>query len=467
MRRTLLCPLVVLVSVCLPAARAVSDTTPATGNDAALSARVDAQAQEWLATTGAPSVSVAVVQNGALVYAHAYGNAEMTPSRAATPDTRYAIDSVSKELTAAAVLMLAEQGKLSLDDAIGNYIPNLGAASRATIRQVLNHTSGLRDFWPQDFVPPEMLRPTSTAAILEEWARRPLDFEPGTEWQYSNTGYVVAGDIVERVSGKGLVDFLRQHIFVPLRMERVTEDDTQPLPAGDAVGYTRHGLGPTRRARKEGAGWLFGASELAMAPGDLARWDISLIDRTLLQPNSYAAELERVTLKDGTKKDYGLGLDIERVAGRTRIGHSGAGSGFLAANRIWPQEKTAIIALTNADWADPDGLVDRLAFVVLSPEPPETRAHTVFSQYQQGTLDRTLFTDAGNSLLTAEAITDLKASLGPLGPAVLIELEHESKRGGMITRVWKILCHSKRLRAVERGYPDGKLEQFLVMQLSD
>jgi CubicO group peptidase (beta-lactamase class C family) len=450
---------VVLLLACSTAAQAASDAEPF--------ASFDAAAQEWLATTGAPSVSIAVVQNGALAYAHAYGNAELEPARSATAATRYAIDSVSKEFTAAALLMLAEKRKLSLSDAIGKYIPDLGEAARPTIRQVLNHTSGLRDYWPQDFVPPEMLRPTTTEAIIAEWARRPLDFEPGTEWQYSNTGYVVAGAIVERVSGVALLEFLKQNIFARLGMEHVTEDDTQPLSSGDAVGYTRHGLGPTRPAPKEGAGWLFGASELAMAPSDLALWDISLIGRSLLQPSSYDAALERVTLKDGTRKDYGLGLDIERVQGRTRIGHSGAGSGFLSANRIWPQEKTAIIAVTNADWADPDELVERIAFVVLPPEPPEARARAVFAQYQQGTLDRGLFTVGGNSLLTAAALADLKASLGPLGPPALIELEREGKRGGMVTRVWRIFCGSKRLRAVERGYPNGKLEQFMVTQAND
>jgi CubicO group peptidase (beta-lactamase class C family) len=457
----LFCVTMCLVAVAFapPAAHAANDLEPF--------ARVDATAREWLAATGAPSVSIALVQNGALAYARAYGDAELAPARAATTTTRYAIDSVSKEFTAAAILVLAEKGKLSLDDPIGKYIPDLGPAASPTIRQVLSHTSGLRDYWPQDFVPPEMLRTTTTAAIIDEWVRRPLDFKPGTEWQYSNTGFVVAGAIVERVSGMGLLDFLQRNIFAPLGMERITEDDTQPLSGGDASGYTRQGLGPTRRAPKEGAGWLFGASELAMAPSELARWDISLIKRSLLQPASYSAAFERVRLKDGTRKDYGLGLDIEQVQGRMRIGHSGAGSGFLAANRLWPRERMAIIAVTNADWADPEGLVDRIAFLVLPADPYEARARAVFSQYQQGTSDRMLFTEAGNSLLTPTALADLKASLGPLGPPVLIELERESKRGGMVTRVWKILCGSKRLRAVERGYPDGKLEQFLVTQRND
>jgi D-alanyl-D-alanine carboxypeptidase len=441
--------------------------TQAAAADAAMTSQIDAVAQEWLSSTGAPSASIALVQNGKVTYVHAYGNARIAPALAATPSTRYAIDSVSKEFTAAAVLLLVEEGKLSLDDPAGKWVPDLGEAAKVTVRQLLTHTAGLRDYWPQDFVPPEMLHSTSIEGILNEWARRPLDFAPGTEWQYSNTGYVLAGAIVERVAGEPLLEFLQRRIFAPLHMDHVTEDDTHPLAAPDSSAYTRQGLGPVRPAPKEGAGWLFGASELAMTPGELALWDISLMNRALLAASSYKAELEPIVLKDGTKKDYGLGLDLQTIQGRARIGHDGAGSGFLAANRIWPDEKTAIVALTNNDWAGPDDLVNRIAFVVLAPNPQEARARSVFAQFQSGTIDRALFTSGGNSLLTAQALADLKASLRPLGPARLIELEHESKRGGLITRRWKILCRSMRLEALERGYPDGQLEEFLVTATND
>jgi D-alanyl-D-alanine carboxypeptidase len=460
----------IILAYCAATPTAVAATAQAAARSAdsvAMTAEIDAVAREWLESTGAPSVSVALVQNGMVTYAQAYGKARIAPETAATPSTRYAIDSVSKEFTAAAVLLLVEKGKLSLDDPTGKWFPDLGAASKVTVRQLLTHTSGLRDYWPQDFVPPEMLHSTSIEGILQEWARRPLDFEPGTQWQYSNTGYVLAGAIVEKVAGKPLVEFLQRQIFAPLHMNHVTEDDTQPLSAVDAGAYTREGLGPARPAPKEGAGWLFGASELAMTPGELALWDISLMNRSLLAASSYRAELEPIVLKDGTKKDYGLGLDIETVQGRARIGHDGAGSGFLAANRIWPEEKTAIVALTNNDWASPDDLVNRIAFVVLVPNPQEARARSVFAQFQSGSIDRALFTSGGNSVLTAQALADLKASLGPLGPARLIELERESKRGGMITRRWKVLCRSVRLEALERGYPDGKLEEFLVTATND
>jgi CubicO group peptidase (beta-lactamase class C family) len=452
--------LLVLTTVTICAVGAIPDATP-------MKAQIDAAAQEWLATSGAPSASVAVVQNGVVAYARAYGKAQLSPAMSATTATRYAVDSVSKEFTAAAVLLLVQQGKLSLDDKVEKWFPDLGDASKVTVRQLLTHTSGIRDYWPQDFVPPQMLRAASVTAIMDEWARRPLDFEPGAQWQYSNTGYVVAGAIVEKETGQKLVDFLQQRIFAPLKMEHVTEDDTHPLPAADAGAYTRQGLGPIRPAPKEGAGWLFAAAELAMTPGELALWDISLMNRSLLQPTSYDAMFERITLKDGTRKDYGLGLDIDRTQGRTRFGHDGGGSGFLAAHRIWPDEKTAVIVLTNNDWATPDDLLNRIAFIVLPPNPAEARARSVFSQFQQGVIDHSLFTDNGNSLLTAGALADLKAGLGPLGAPFLIQLERESNRGGMVTRTWKILCHSRRLRGTERGYPNGKLEQFLIDPLND
>jgi D-alanyl-D-alanine carboxypeptidase len=429
---------------------------------------IDQVVEEWLSNTGAPSASIAIVQDGRLAYAKAYGAARLDPTVASTAASRYAIDSLSKEFTAAAILLLAERGKLSLDDPIAKWIPGLKAPAAVTLRQLLTHTSGLRDFWPQDFVTPEMTQPATTSAIIDEWVRqRPLDFEPGTDWQYSNTGYVVAAAVVEKASGLPLFEFLRRSVFEPLHMARATEYSSTPLGRGDAEGYTRYGLGPAIRAPKEGAGWLFGAAGLAMQPSDLALWDLSLMNRSLLNTESYKAELEPIVLKDGRVHDYGLGVDVESLRGRLRIGHSGAGSGFLADNRVWPQDRSAIVVLTNNDWADPGGLSDRIAYVVLTPTPEEKRAREVFLALQNGTLDHGLFSEIGNFYFTAAVLADLRSSLSPLGPARLIELESESQRGGMTTRRWKILCREARLQAIERGHPGGKLEEFLITKRED
>jgi CubicO group peptidase (beta-lactamase class C family) len=456
--------------LCLGAS-VLADAGSAADAAAVDTATVDRVVAEWLASTGAPSASIAIVQNGRLTYTQAYGDARLSPQVPSTAATRYAIDSVSKEFTAAAVLLLAEQGKLSLDDPVAKWLPGLRAAAAVTLRQVLTHTGGLRDYWPQDFLTPEMTRPTTPAAIIHEWAQRPLDFEPGTDWQYSNTGYVLAGAVVEKVSGETLFKFLSRHVFGPLHMAQVAEYSPTGAAArvmpGDAAGYTRHGLGPVVPAPKEESGWLFGAASLAMQPSDLALWDLSLLDRSLLKADSYKREFEPVVLKSGRTADYALGLEVETIQGRLRIGHAGGGSGFLADNRLWPRERTAIVVLTNNDWADPSALTDRIAFLVLPPTPEEARVRQLFQAFQDGRVDRGLFSLVGNFYLTAAALADLRSSLSPLGPPRLIELERESQRGGMTTRRWKILCPAARLEAIERSHPDGKIDEFMIVKKED
>src|SRR2546427_4417863 len=180
--------------------------------------KIDKLAREALAKTGAPSASVAVVANGQIAYVKAYGNARVEPRMPATPEMRYSIGSISKQFTATAILLLQEQGKLSLDDKVAKFIPNLTRSKEVTIRQLLSHTSGYQDYWPQDYVMPIMLQPVTKEKILDLWARKPLDFDPGTKWQYSNTNYVIAGVIVEKVARMPLLQFLREKVFVPLQM---------------------------------------------------------------------------------------------------------------------------------------------------------------------------------------------------------------------------------------------------------
>src|ERR1019366_1142656 len=236
--------------------------------DPALRSRIDRIATQVLEETGVPSASVAVVKGGKLVYAHAYGKARLEPGLAATAEMRYSIGSISKQFTATAILLLQEQGKLSLDDVVGKYVPGLTRGDEVTIGQILSHTSGYQDYWPEDYVMTPMLHPESAQQILDTWAKKPLDFEPGTQWQYSNTNFVIAGAIVEKVSGEKLMGFLGEHIFHPLGMKSVWNSDEAKLTQTDATPYYRHALGPLRVAPKEGRGWMFAAGELAMTAHD-------------------------------------------------------------------------------------------------------------------------------------------------------------------------------------------------------
>jgi D-alanyl-D-alanine carboxypeptidase len=431
--------------------------------DAQRAAEIGAVVQEWLHATGAPSVSVAIAEHGRLVYAQAFGAAKLSAAPVpATTQSQYAVDSVSKEFTAAALLILQQRHQLSLDDRLEKWFPELQEARAVTLRQLLNHTSGIRDYWPQDFVTPEMSHPVEISALIQEWAARPLDFEPGTDWQYSNTNYVLAGAVAERVAGRPLIPFLNDTVFEPLQMPDVVTRD-----AVDTAGYTRFGLGAIVPAPKEGHGWLFGAAELAMPPSDLIAWDLSLMNRSLLDSKSYDALFDPVVLKNGTSKPYALGLAVERIDGRLRVSHSGAGSGFLAENSLWPEEKLAIAVFTNNDWASPAALRERLGYIMLPPSKPQARAAAMFRNMQLGTVDRSQFTAVGNFGLSDAALRDLHLSLGPLGPARLIALEHESQRGGLNTRIWKILCAESRLQVVERSHPDGLFDEFMVVARQD
>ena len=199
-----------------------------------------------------------------------------------------------------------------------------------------------------------------------------------------------------------------------------------------------------------------------MAPRELAKWDISLMARSLLAPTSYDALYTPIKLTTGRDSHYSLGLDVRDNHGRLVISHGGGGSGFLAANVMYPHEKVAIIAFTNNDWIPPNAVADRVAFVVLPPPAPEARARRLFAQFQAGEVDRGLFTENGNFYLTAANLADQKAGLGGLGPVRLMELLGQSTRGGLLTRTWKITTSTTTLLAVERGYPDGKLEQFMI-----
>lgn len=437
--------------------------------DAALKARVDRIAAQVLEQTGVPSASVAVVKGGKVVYTQAYGAARLAdgdaPAVAATPEMRYSIGSISKQFTAAAILLLQEEGKLSLDDAVGKYIPGLTEGDKVTIRQILSHTSGYQDYWPEDYVMTPMLKPESAQQILDTWAKKPLDFEPGTKWQYSNTNFVIAGRIVETITGAPLMDMLVSRIFRPLGMKSVWNSDEAKLTQVDATAYYRHALGPLRVAPKEGRGWMFAAGELAMTAHDLALWDESLIAQTVLKPESYKQMFTEVKLKDGKGTHYGLGVFVTDRNGHRSIEHSGEVSGFVSDNQVLVDDGVAVAVLTNQDAVGAASTITGLAAPVVLNAPlstPEQQAFDIYHGLQQGRIDRSLLAPNLSDYFTAEAIADFEQSLAPLGEPLSFHQAGEELRGGMTFRAFRIMYPGKHLSLTTYTYPDGKLEQYLI-----
>ena len=436
-----------------------------------LDQKISEAMENALKQTGAPSVSVAVIKDGKVVFAKAAGKANLQPERLADASTRYAVGSISKQFTAAAILLSAERHKLSLDDKVSKYFPDLTRANEITIRELLSHTSGYEDYAPQDYVIPEWLQPTSPRAILDRWAKKPLNFDPGTRWQYSNTNYVLAGEIFEKASGEHLVDFLRAKIFDPLGM-RSAGDCADGSPV-DATAYTRFAFGPPRPVAREASGWYFAAGELCMTPSDLAKWDLAFQGRKILSARSYEEFTREVRLSNGDLTHYALGLDVGSFRNVPRISHGGEVSGFLALNAVFPTRNAAVITLSNQDGVSFLGpLSDQIATLVLFPQTPahaasekeikETRQ--ILEGLQRGEVNRTLFTENANSYFTATSLDDFKTSLTALGPVKSITRLSEALRGGMTHRSYRAQFETKTAMLNIYMMPDGRYEQFLVME---
>jgi D-alanyl-D-alanine carboxypeptidase len=431
--------------------------------------KIDVVVNQTLASTGVPSVSLAVVGNGRMVYEQAYGYSNLETRTLARPEMRYCIGSITKQFIATSVLMLAEQGKLKLDDPVSKFVPDLTRGNEVTIRQLLSMTSGYQDFWPQDYVPPRMLKPVTPQQIIDRWAHIPLDFDPGTKWQYSNTNYVIAGLIVERVSGMQLLDFLKKGIFAPLQMNSVTTMHTAKDTPTDPTGYLKYALGPPRPAPKEGKGWMFGAGELAMTASDLARWDIGIIERKLLKKNSYKQFETEVLLKNGVGTRYGLGISVAMEQDHRTLSHGGEVSGFVARNVIYPDDRAAVVVLTNLDASTGAEQIARKIGPYLFPDQDNnmeerlTLARKIFDELQRGRVDRALLTANCNEYFSEQAIHDFASSLEPLGiPEEFTQASH-SIRGGMGFRLYRArFKDGKSIQVTMRDLPDGKIEQYQI-----
>jgi D-alanyl-D-alanine carboxypeptidase len=449
---------IALLTVTMPLVAQVSTSNPTW----------DKIAEDVLEKTGVPSASIAIVRDGKIAYLRAYGLANLETKTAAQPTMRYSVGSISKQFTAAAILLLQEEGKLSINDPVSKWIPGLTDGDKVTIRELLSHTSGYQDYWPQDYVMPEMLQPTTAQKILDKWAHIPLDFAPGTRWQYSNTNYVIAGMIVEKAAGEPLLSLLQKKVFGPLGMKSVTNTDQEKLPPSDPTGYMRYALGPLHPAPKEGKGWMFAAGELAMTAEDLAKWDISIIDQKILKPQSYREMETDVLLANGVGTGYGLGVDVGMSSGHRFLGHGGEVSGFVSQNTVYPDDRDAVVVLTNQDAINAaQQIAKKIGESFFAPAEGPTSMATktakqVFLGLQKGTIDRSLFTFNANAYFDETALRDYAASLGPLGTVKEFTLVRESLRGGMTHRNYRVKLDQRSVAVNSYWMPDGKLEQFIV-----
>lgn len=457
-----------LLLVAAPAA--AQDLTPAE------TAKVDSIVTDTLARNGVPSASIAIVRGGRIVFAKAYGK-QSEAIAAPRADAPYQIASISKQFTAAAILMLEDEGKLSLDDTVAKWVPGITDGDKITIRQLLSHTSGLQDYWPQDYSFAAMEKPVTPQEIIDRWAKKPLDFAPGTQWQYSNTGYVVAGLIVEKAAGKPLLAYLQDKVFKPLGMKAIDQD--LAIGKGYPQGYHRYALGPVRVEKPAARGWLFAAGELAMSASDLAKWDIARMNRSVLPADDWQTQETPVMLINGKSTGYGLGVFAGTAKGRKFVEHSGEAVGFLSENVVYPDDKAAVVVLVNSDFSNAfTSIAGQISELILPPAAggadtadaetaKTTQARAVFDQLRAGKLDRGTMTDDANYYFDATAIGDYRDSLAKLGDPTEFKLARPARlRGGFVNRNYNVTYKDgTKLAVVTYAEPDGagRYEQFIVM----
>ena len=331
---------IVIVACC---AIAQAQTTPT-----ALPGRVDALAQKLLARPVA-GISVAVARDGKVVFARGYGMANVEHSVAVTPETVFHIASISKNILAAVILQLVEERKIDLDDDVTKYIPEAPThGHKVTVRQLLNHTSGIYSFTSlPDATTNERLDLThdQVLALIKD---KPFDFEPGTAWRYDNSAFYLAGIVVERVTKQEYGPYVREHLFKPLGMNSAQMCDARMIVPHLASGYDRdHGA----IVNAAFLSWKlpFAAGAICATASDLLKWQAALDAGSVLSASLLKVMRTPTTLTDGTVIDYGLGTRLGTLGGHRVLGHTGSGGGFAAALESFPDDHLTVVVLINMD----------------------------------------------------------------------------------------------------------------------
>jgi len=307
-----------------------------------------------------PGLSLAVVQDGRVVKQQGYGFADLELKVPVTPETVFEIGSITKQFVAAALMTLVEEGKINLDEPASRYLSDLPPAWHAvTVRQLLTHTSGIPDF--EEILGYGAYRtPTTAPQLIAVAAAKPMDFPPGAQWHYSNTGYYLLGLIIEKVSGAPYVTLIENRILEPAGMTRTRSSVPTEIIAGRASGYAledhrivnRDAIQPTA---------VGGAGDLVSTTGDLVKWNAMLDAQSVLATESYAQIWSNQALADGSPSGYGFGWFVSPVRGHRAQEHSGGTAGFSSDILRLPDDRVTVIVLTNSYDANPIGMARHIA----------------------------------------------------------------------------------------------------------
>jgi CubicO group peptidase (beta-lactamase class C family) len=360
----------VAFAVAVPASSAPRRITPT------IEEQIDAAAKQEVNSGRVAGAAVAVLRNGKLVFTRGYGRANLELAAPVTPKTVFRIGSLTKQFTGAGVLLLAEQGKLKVDDKLSLYLPDFPRANEVTLRDLLDHTSGIHNFTEG----PVIDKISATGATVKELvadiaSQSPLyDFEPGKDWWYSNSNYALLGAVIEKVSGKTWGEFMKAEIFDKLGMADTAADNARDVVPGRASGYSLidGGPGKFRNADFTDMSVPYAAGALRSTAEDMVKWNAGLFGGKLLNPESLKEMLAPGLLRNGAETQtaiawpggkafpppagyvpgpYAFGLEHHSANGRRVIGHDGSIAGFDAVMETYVDEGLTIVILTNTNGA--------------------------------------------------------------------------------------------------------------------
>ena len=414
---------------------------------------LDAYFKQQIAAKKSPSISVAVVKAGKVVYAKGFGAADLENDIAATPETVYRIGSITKQFTATMIMQLIHEGKLTLDQKFRTILPDMPEAwDKVTVRQLLNHTSGIKAYTEvKGLFEDAAMKPTSPAGILKTVEKEPMDFEPGSQWHYNNSGYELLGMIIEKLDGQKYEASLHKRILDPLGMTSTYFTSEKTLVKHRAQGYQSDKKGGFEHAAYLNMDWPYAAGSIESTTLDLAKWDAALYGDKILSQSDLKQMWTPTTLSTGKKEDYGFGWQIGKVKGIDLVEHGGGIHGFTTYIRRAPAKQLTVIVLTNDGEGDSQALAGG-AFGIVDPifkiEPPKaivdtdaaaTRfARTTLQSMLDGKLDRSKLTPEFSKLVTPKMEEDAKSGLGAMGKITKFELISDETKAGKRARSYRV-----------------------------
>ncbi|MBP1765999.1 MAG: beta-lactamase [Candidatus Aminicenantes bacterium] len=414
--------------------------------------RVDKFVQDSIREQRIPGLALAVMRDGQVIKAKGYGLSNIELNTPVSPQTIFQSGSMGKQFTATGIMMLVEEGKVGLDDKVAKYFPGAPESwNTFTVRNLLTHTSGIKEYTGKDF---DYRRDYTEEDLLKMAQAQPFDFAPGDKWSYSNTGYMLLGMLIRKVTGKFYGDFLQERIFKPLGMTTtriISEEDIVP---NRAAGYrlvkgvvkNQEWVNPTLNTTADGS--------LYFTVLDLAKWDAALYTEKLIKRTSLDQMWTPVKLNDGKTYPYGFGWRVAEMNGHRLIEHGGSWQGFTTGISRYVDDKLTVVALTNLDsrHSRPDDIIHGVAGIYIpalmppapakSIEDKEPQVTLLFSdllqKIGQGKADAGAFTEEARKKWFPGHVKEFQEDLEDFGPAKAVDLLERKEEAGLRSYVYRL-----------------------------